>query len=183
VAQMLQARGAALIDADAIARASTAAKGAAIPAICTRFGAEFLTPAGALDRDKMRALAFSDASAKHALEAIVHPLVAKKIESQFQAAQAAGMACVVFDIPLLTESGHWRGKLDRILVIDCLVSTQVTRTVTRSQLSEITVRQIIQAQASREQRLALADTVIYNEGLSLAQLRQQVEQIAPYFGL
>jgi len=180
---MLQARGAALIDADAIARASTAPEGAAIPAIRTRFGAEFLTPTGALDRDNMRTLAFSDASAKHALEAIVHPLVTKEIEIQFQAAQAAGISCVVFDIPLLAESGHWRGKLDHILVIDCLVSTQIARTVARSQLSEEAVRQIIRTQASREQRLALADTVIYNEGLSLDQLRQQVEQIAPYFGL
>lgn len=180
---MLQALGAGLIDADAIARASTAAGGAAIPAICTHFGAEFLTVSGALDRDKMRTLAFSDASAKQRLEAIVHPLVGQEIEQQFQAAQTAGKACVVFDIPLLAESGHWRGKLDRVLVIDCLPSTQIARTVARSQLPASTVQQIIQTQASRAQRLALADAVIYNEDLSLAELRQQVEKIAPYFGL
>lgn len=183
VAQMLQALGAGLIDADAISRAATAANGKAIPAIRASFGAEFLTIAGALDRNKMRALAFSDASAKQKLEAIIHPLVGQEIENQFQAAQAAGKPCVVFDIPLLAESGHWRGKLDRILVIDCLVSTQISRTIARSQLSEAAVQQIIQSQASRAQRLALADAVIYNEGLSLAQLRQQVEQIAPHFGL
>jgi dephospho-CoA kinase len=183
VAQMLQALGAGLIDADAIARASTAPGGVAMGAIRTVFGAEFLNTAGALDRDKMRALAFSDASAKHKLEAIIHPLVGQEIESQFQAAQAAGRACVVFDIPLLAESGHWRGKLDRILVVDCLVSTQISRTVDRSQLPEATVQQIIQAQASRAQRLALADAVIYNQDLSLDELRQQVEQIAPHFGL
>jgi dephospho-CoA kinase len=180
---MLQALGAGLIDADAIARAATAPGGTAITAIRETFGIEFLTSAGALDRDKMRALAFSDAGAKQGLEAIIHPLVGREIETQFQAAQAAGLGCVVFDIPLLAESEHWPGKLDRILVVDCLVSTQITRTVARSLLDTAAVQQIIQTQASRAQRLALADAVIFNEGLSLAQLRQQVEQIAPHFGL
>lgn len=183
VAQMLQALGASVIDADAIARATTAPGGTAIAALSATFGIEFLTSTGALDRNKMRALVFSDASAKHRLEAIIHPLVGQEIEARFHTAQAFGNSCIVFDIPLLAESGHWRGQLDRILVVDCLESTQITRTVARSQLDPAAVQQIIQTQASRAQRLALADAVVYNEGLSLAQLRHQVEQIAPHFGL
>jgi dephospho-CoA kinase len=90
---------------------------------------------------------------------------------------------VVFDIPLLVESGRWRALVDRVLVVDCLPSTQVARVQARSGLPEAQVLAIIAAQASREQRLAAADSVIHNEGLTLEQLRAQVEQVARGFGL
>nr|WP_315430026.1 dephospho-CoA kinase [uncultured Albidiferax sp.] len=183
VAQMLQDLGATVIDADAISRAATAAGGSAIEAIRTAFGTQFITPDGAMDRDRMRALAFSEPDAKKRLEAIVHPLVGQAIEAQFHAAQAAGARCVVFDIPLLVESGHWRHRLDQILVVDCLVDTQVTRVLARNGLDEATVRKVIQTQASRAERLAIADRVIFNDGLTLDQLRTEVHQIAPHFGL
>jgi dephospho-CoA kinase len=172
-----------LIDADGIARAATAAGGSAITAIRAQFGTDFITADGALNREKMRTLAFSDSSAKQQLESIVHPLVEEEIESQYLTAQGAGLGCVVFDIPLLAESVRWRNKLDRIVVVDCLVHTQITRTVTRSQLTEAAVQQIIQAQATRTQRLMLADAVVYNEDLSLDQLHRDVKQIAHHFGL
>jgi dephospho-CoA kinase len=183
VAQMLHALGAQVVDADAIARQVTAAHGTAIESIRTAFGPAFVTPDGAMDRDRMRALAFTDPDAKKRLEAIVHPLVGQGIEAQYQAAQAAGARCVVFDIPLLVESGHWRSRLDKVLVVDCLESTQITRVMARSPLTQATVRQIIQAQASRAQRLAVADSVIFNDGLTLAQLEQEVQKTAQNFGL
>jgi dephospho-CoA kinase len=183
VAQMLHALGAQVVDADAIARQVTAAHGTAIESIRTAFGPVFVTPDGAMDRDRMRALAFTDPDAKKRLEAIVHPLVGQGIEAQYQAAQAAGARCVVFDIPLLVESGHWRSRLDKVLVVDCLESTQITRVMARSPLTQATVRQIIQAQASRAQRLAIADSVIFNDGLTLAQLEQEVQKAAQNFGL
>ncbi len=183
VSQMLVALGAAVIDADANARAVTAAGGPAIEAIRAEFGPAFITADGAMDRDAMRALAFSDPSAKARLEAIVHPLVGEVGAAQLKAATEAGHRCVVFDIPLLVESGRWRRQLDRVLVIDCLPQTQVARVMARNQLPAAAIEKIIAAQASREQRLAAADTVIFNEGLSLDALRAEVAQLAPSFGL
>jgi len=183
VAQMLAALGAAIIDADANARSVTAPGGAAIAPIAAEFGAAFITADGALDRDAMRALAYADGSAKKRLEAIIHPLVGQAASRQEQDAMAAGHTCVVFDIPLLVESGRWRQQLDRILVIDCTVQTQVQRVVARSALEPDAVARIIAAQASREQRLAAADIVIFNDALSLDGLQAEVARMAHSFGL
>jgi dephospho-CoA kinase len=183
VAQMLLAQGATVIDADAISRQASGPSGVAVPAIRAAFGANAITTDGAMDRERMRALIFTDPGAKKRLEAIIHPLVSQEIEAQFQQALDHGAHCVVFDIPLLVESGHWKNRLDQVLVVDCLVDTQVTRAMARSGMDEATVRAIIQAQASRAQRLAAADQVIFNDGLTLAQLRLEVEKIAPLFGL
>jgi dephospho-CoA kinase len=183
VLHMLQAMGAGVVDADAISRATTAPGGAAIPAIAARFGADFIAGDGALDRDRMRERVYADPSARRDLEAIIHPLVGAETARQAELAQAAGARCVVFDIPLLVESGRWRALVDRVLVVDCLVSTQVARVHARSGLPEAQVLAIIAAQATREQRLAAADSVIHNEGLALEQLRAQVERVAQGFGL
>ena len=183
VLAMLAARGAATADADAISRATTAAGGPAIPAIRSSFGADFVTLDGALDRRRMRELAFADPSARARLEAIVHPLVALGIADALEAARRAGSACIVFDIPLLVESGRWRSQLDRVLVVDCSPETQVRRVVARSGLSEEAVRAILAVQASRAERLAAADLVICNEGLSLEQLAAEAAQAAERFGL
>ncbi len=183
VALMLLARGATVIDADEISRQATSALGAAIPAIRAAFGADYITADGAMNRDQMRALIFSDPGAKQRLESILHPLVGLEIEAQFQRAQASGARCVVFDIPLLVESGHWKDRLDQVLVVDCPIETQIARVLARSGMAEAGVRQIIQSQASREQRRAVADVVLLNEGLTLEQLRLEVDKIAPLFGL
>ncbi|MES2972811.1 MAG: dephospho-CoA kinase [Pseudomonadota bacterium] len=183
VSQMLASLGAAIIDADANARSVTAAGGAAIAPIAAEFGAAFITPGGALDRDAMRALAYADGSAKKRLEAIIHPLVGQEAARQTNAALAAGHSCIVFDIPLLVESGRWRQQLDRIVVIDCTAQTQVDRVVARSGLAPDAVERIIAAQASREQRLAAADMVIFNDALSLDGLQAQVTQAVRAFGL
>jgi dephospho-CoA kinase len=183
VATMLMAHGAALIDADANARSVTAPGGAAIAAIRSAFGEEMITADGALDRARMREMAFSDPTARLRLEAIVHPLVGQAGQAQLDAARTAGHRCVVYDIPLLVESGRWRSQLDAILVVDCLPATQVARVMARSGLQAEATEAIIAAQATRAQRLAAADAVIYNEGISLTQLQAEVAAVAQGFGL
>lgn len=183
VAKQLQALGAALIDADAVARATTAPGGAAIPQIEEAFGPSLLTAEGALDRDKMRQLAFTDASARARLEAIIHPLVGAAIERTAMQAEAAGARCLVLDIPLLVESAHWRKRLHRVLVVDCSSDTQIQRVMQRNGLSRTEVHNIMAAQASRAQRLQAADAVVFNDGIGLDELALQVQQMGRQFGL
>jgi dephospho-CoA kinase len=179
VARHLEMRGAVIIDADAIARSVTASGGAAMPAIQATFGPDFVNAEGALDRDRMRQHVFSDPQAKHQLEAIVHPLVGQETARQVRAALDRQAPVIVFDVPLLTESAHWRDRVDRILVVDCLPATQVQRVVARNGLAPEAVERIIAAQATREQRRAIADWVITNEGLTLEALLQQVDDLQP----
>ena len=183
VLAMLQALGAAAIDADAISRATTAAGGAAIPRIREVFGPDFVTADGALDRDRMRERAYAQPEARRELEQIIHPLVGQEVARQVDVALAAGARCIVFDIPLLVESGRWRQQVDRVLVVDCTPETQVARVTARSGLAPEEVRAIIAAQAPRPVRLAAADLVICNEGLTLEALQNEVEQAARSFGL
>jgi len=183
VLAMLQELGAVAIDADAISRATTAPGGRAIALIAQKFGADFITADGALDRVKMRERAYAHPEARRDLEQIIHPLVGEEIGRQVDAAFAAGARCIVFDIPLLVESGRWRREVDRVLVVDCEPETQVARVTARSGLGPDEVRAIIAAQAPRGLRLAAADLVICNERLSLEALRNEVEQAARTFGL
>lgn len=183
VLQMLVEFGAAAIDADAISRSVTAPGGAAIPLIAQRFGPQFVAADGSLDRPRMRELAYAQPAARHDLEAIVHPLVGQETERQAQAAAAAGARCLVLDIPLLVESGRWRSRVDRVLVVDCSAETQVARVVARSGLAPDEVRAIIAVQAPRALRLAAADIVICNDGLQLPALRAEAEEAARTFGL
>jgi dephospho-CoA kinase len=183
VLQMLAELGAAVIDADAISRATTATSGAAIAAIAQRFGSDFINAEGALDRDRMRELAYADPRARKRLEDIIHPLVGQESARQVQAALDAGVPCLVFDIPLLVESGRWRAHVDRVLVVDCSPETQLERVVARNGLEPQAIRAIMAAQAPRALRLAAADIVICNEGISLDQLRDNVVQAASSFGL
>ena len=177
VAQMLVQGGAALVDADAIARQVTAAGGAAIDAIAGQFGAQFIRSDGAMNRDAMRALVFNDPHAKKNLEAIIHPLVAQETQRQALDAAHNGHQTVVFDVPLLVESDRWRAKVDRILVVDCSVETQIQRVCDRNNWTSEAVQSIIEAQASREQRLAAADWVIFNQGISFEQLREKLADL------
>jgi len=177
VAQMLAERGAAVIDADAISRATTDVNGVALPAIAAQFGPDFITADQRLDRARMRAHVFAKPTARQQLEAIIHPLVSQETRRQSEAALARGQRVLVFDVPLLVESGRWRGQLDRVLVIDCDVETQIARVQARSQLSESEIRGIIAAQASRSQRLAAADWVIFNDRLTLDRLRQITQSL------
>ncbi len=183
VAALLADLGAAVMDADAISRSLTAPGGQAIAAIRLTFGDVFMTPEGALDRQRMRSLAYTDAAARQRLESIIHPLVQAEIWQQAQRAEAAGSRCLVFDVPLLVESAHWRDRVDQVLVVDCSPETQIARVMARSALERPAIEAIIAAQASRAQRLAVADVVILNDGISLKQLQAQVRLLAPGFGL
>jgi len=178
VAALLTQWGAAHIDADACARAATAPGGAAIPAIRSTFGDAAVNRQGALNRDYMRALVFADAVAKQRLEAIVHPLVGQAITQAVRVAQHSGHRLMVLDIPLLSESAHWTRQLDAVLVVDCCEATQIARVTTRSGLAEDAVRAIMSQQNDRATRRAAADMVLYNEGLTLEELRCQVQAIA-----
>lgn len=183
VGKVLVACGAALIDADDIARGLTAPGGAALGQIQAQFGPRALDASGAMDRDYMRQLTFADAAVRQQLEAIIHPLVGQEVARQADAAIAAGHRCLVLDIPLLVESGRWRQQVDHVLVVDCLETTQIERVMARNGLAREMVEKIMAAQATRSQRLAAADSCIYNEGLTLAALELQVRQLAPRFGL
>ncbi len=183
VAGMLADLGAGVIDADAISRATTAAGGAAIPLIQAQFGASFIGGDGALNRNRMRQEVFSDPQAKSRLESIIHPLVGQQIAAQAHALTHAGKTCLVFDIPLLVESAHWRKTLQRVLVVDCLPATQISRVAARSGLRADEVEKIMAAQASRGRRLAAADTVLFNDVLSLQDLAAVVREIGQQFGL
>ncbi len=174
VAQALVGLGALLVDTDAIARALTLPGGAAMPAIAEAFGSGALTAEGALDREQMRRLAFNDAGVKRRLEAILHPMIG--LEAQRQAA-AAGARPVVFDVPLLTESSHWRARVQRVLVVDCHEDTQVARVAQRSGWDEAAARRVISQQASRTARRAIADAVIFNDGIGLAALQAEVAAV------
>jgi len=171
VAKLFVERGAVLVDTDAIARSLTRAGGAAVPALAQAFGADIIGPDGALDRDRMRALAFADPDAKRRLEAILHPLIGLQA---LDAAEAAGDAPVVFDVPLLAESSHWRARCRRIVVVDCSEATQVARVMARNGWTEDAVRRVIAQQAPRAARRAIADAVIHNDGLSIEDLAREV---------
>lgn len=181
VAALLATRGADVVDADAIARACTAPGGAAIEDIRRGLGASFIAPDGGLDRARMRAQAFQDADLRTRLEAIVHPIVRASIEEAMRSTRAQ---VVVLDIPLLVESSHWRDLVDAVWVVDCEPATQVARVMARSGWTEQAVRDVIAAQATREQRLAVADLVIPNgQTQNLDGLTQLVTRNAQALGL
>ena len=175
VARRFAALGALVVDTDAVAHALTAPGGAAIAAIAAAFGADMIAADGAMDRAKMRALVFGQPAERQRLEAILHPMIGEATRAQ--ASRAAEGQTIVFDVPLLTESGTWRARVDRIVVVDCAEATQVARTVQRSGWTADAVERTIAQQASRAQRRAIADAVIVNEDLTLARLDAEVDAL------
>lgn len=170
---MFAALGAALIDTDQIAHQLTAPGGLAMPAISSQFGAGFIGVDGAMDRARMRAEVFSDPAAKRRLEAILHPLI--RIETERAASHAHGVYRM-FVVPLLVESGKWKQRVSRVLVVDCPEALQISRVIARNSLPEAQVRAIMAAQATRQARLAAADDLIVNDA-GIAQLTPQVERL------
>jgi len=176
VAQMLVDLGAHLVDLDAISRTLTAPGGAAIAHIHRQFGPDFVDAHGAMNRTRMRELAFTDPGALIQLEGILHPLIGQ--HADLHASQAQPDQIVVYDVPLLAESGtRWKQKVDSVLVVDCPVETQIARVMARSGWTREAVEKVIAQQATREMRLAVADQVIFNDGLSLDELRQEVQKV------
>ena len=169
VAGLFSKRGVAVIDTDEIAHELTRPGGEAIEAIRAAFGAGLIGADGALDRDGMRRLAFSDPAARKKLEGILHPLIRKESVRRCERAKSPYAILVA---PLLVEGGVDRSRYARVLVVDCTEVQQVERAMRRSGLSEKEVRAILAAQATREQRIARADDVIDNSGTPEALERQ-----------
>lgn len=176
VSQLLAARGATVIDADALSRSLTQPGGKAMPAIAQTFGSRAVQADGAMDRAYMRQQVFQDAAKRRQLEQILHPLIGQA--TQAAAAAATGLY-LVYDIPLLVESlARYRPIMDRICVVDCEETEQIARVQTRSGLSAQAVTDIMSTQASRQQRLAAADDVIFNGvGITLAMLEERVQRV------
>ena len=184
VAAMLINCGATVIDSDQIAREVTEPHGAAIEGIRSAFGEDFIQADGALDRTRMRALAFQDPEAKQRLEGIVHPWVSRI--GQQRAAEAEGRGCplLVFDVPLLVESGRWARRMDAVVVVDCPPETQLARVMARNGLAPDAVQAIIASQASPQLRRQSADLVLFNGACtSIADLETAVRETARLFGL
>jgi dephospho-CoA kinase len=161
VARAFEAHGVEVVDADALAHGLTAPGGAAIPALRTAFGDEIVDASGALDRARMRRIAFADASARQRLEAILHPMIRAETD---RLARRARRRYVILMIPLLVESGDPHARCDRVLVVDCLEEEQIRRVIARSGLPRAEVEAIMATQASRATRLAAADDVLDNSG-------------------
>lgn len=164
VAKFLGQLGAAIVDTDQIAHSITAPQGAAIDAIQKAFGPAFIDPNGSLDRPKMRQLVFSDPKAKQILEDITHPLIRQETIAQAQKAIERLAPYIVFVVPLLLESGTWIENLDHIAVVDCPDETRIQRVMQRSGLDRPAILEIMANQASQKERLAIADTVLHNDG-------------------
>lgn len=166
--------GVEVIDTDLIARELTAPGGAAIPLLRQVFGDASLLPDGSLDRKQMRELIFREPEARIRLEGILHPLIRARVAQRLEESVAPYVLMVV---PLLAESGNvYRELTDRVLVVDCDPAQQVERLMRRDGASESMARAILAVQASREQRLALADDIIDNRS-DLAALEAKVMEL------
>jgi dephospho-CoA kinase len=173
VAHRFAELGVPVIDADEAARAVVAKGQVALGEVVHRFGTAILAPNGELDRRALRRLVFTDRDARHDLEAILHPRV--RTEMERLAAQAVGPYLIV-SIPLLVEAGEARSRVDRILVIDTDEAVQLARLTARDACTETEARAIIAAQASRAERLRVADDVLQNVA-DLAVLRSAVDRL------
>ena len=172
VADMFADLGIPVIDTDLIARDVVAPGQPALQEIREAFGAGVIAEDGSLDRPAMRALVFAEDGARRRLEAILHPRIGAATREQ---ADAAGGPYQIIVVPLLLESSL-RAFVDRVLVVDCEEETQVARLLSRDAESESQARRILAAQASRAERLAIADDVIANEG-DLDDTREQVRRL------
>jgi len=177
IANMFADRGASIVDTDQIAHALTGPNGAAMPDILAEFGAQMADSHGAMDRAKMRELVFREPAAKRRLEAILHPMIR---DATLAAAADASGDYVMLAIPLLVESGTWKQRVNRVLVIDCPEEIQVARVMARNGLAEDQVRAIIASQVPRAVRLAAADDVIDNGG-RIEALTPQVDRLHGFY--
>jgi dephospho-CoA kinase len=162
-AERFAMNGAAIVDTDVIARELTGPGGEAMDAIRRAFGARFVDGNGALDRAAMRSLVFERPEQRRGLEAILHPLIRERaIERAARAIEASPY--VIIAVPLLVEGGGWRGSIDRVLVVDVPVRTQIDRVARTRGLARTEVTRIVSQQAPRRLRIAAADDVLYNDG-------------------
>ena len=162
VADIFASLGVALVDTDLIAHALTSSEGRAIAAIRLRLGGQFIGADGALDRAATRERVFADASVKHQLEAILHPLIHEEVEGALRAERVRAAPYAMLVVPLLFETLAYRGRTDKTLLVDCAVATQIERVGRRSGLTAVATSRIVAAQLPRALRLQLADDIVWN---------------------
>ena len=173
VSKMLARLGAVIVDTDKISREVAAPDSAAMAAIRRRFGPEVADEAGALRRDVLGKIVFSDEQARIWLEKLLHPLIRRRAEEMACQAESAGQPAVVFDVPLLFESG-WDRDVDQIWTVRVLPETQRKRLAQRDGIGEEEITARIASQLPIGEKAARADVVINNEG-DLAETLRQVE--------
>ncbi|HVF34524.1 MAG TPA: dephospho-CoA kinase [Candidatus Saccharimonadia bacterium] len=171
VTDRLASHGAPVIDADLVSRELVEPGGPALAAIVSAFGDGVLGEDGRLDRRMLRAIVFADAGKRHALEAILHPRVERRMRELAQ--DVRDTPYVVLAIPLLAEVGRYE-FIDRVVVVDAPAATQVERLVRRDGLTREQALAMLAAQATRDARLAIADDVLVNDG-SLEALRERTD--------
>lgn len=176
ISDMFAELGVEVIDTDEIARALTGKAQPAVRDIADKFGPEIIDSDGSLNRDRMRELVFSDPQAKETLQNILHPLIRAEVQRRL-AASTAPYALVV--VPLLVESRGY-GFANRIVVVDCSEEQQIERVAHRSGLPQEQIRAIIASQASRSERLSVANDVIHNDG-EISALRSQVQKLHQHY--
>lgn len=171
-AAQFAALGTPVIDVDVISHQLTAAGHPAVLAIAKELGNDMLNADGSLNRAAVRSKVFEDAAARQQLEGILHPAIYEEAQRQLQEVRNTAPYCIIV-VPLLFESERYQRLIDRSLLIDCEESIQIARTMQRSQMSEIEVKNIMAAQLSRETRRQLANDIISNNG-SLDELQKNV---------
>ena len=175
VLEQFRRRGVPCLDADVLAHGVTAAGTEATAAIAARFGAGILASDGSVDRAKLGPIVFADASARHELEAIVHPAVYRAIAAGLRAFELIGSdPLVVVDVPLLYETGAEK-DFERVVVTTCSLQTQLARLRERG-MSEDAARQRLAAQWPTEQKASRADFVVNTDG-TFEETNQQVDAI------
>lgn len=164
VAELFAALGTVVVDTDVIAHGLTSAGGRAMADIEAAFGTSVIASDGSLDRAAMRRLVFNDPDVRRRLEAILHPVIRAECDRYIEAAQAVEVPYLLLVVPLLIESGDYRRRIDRLVVVDCDDETRVRRVMARSGLEREDVLRIMAAQAGRDERLTAADDIIDNSG-------------------
>jgi dephospho-CoA kinase len=168
--------GVAVVDTDVIAHGLTGPGGPAMPALAAAFGPSVLAADGSLDRAATRVLVFAEPAARKRLEAILHPMIRDESERRCRQALEGGAPYVILTVPLLIESGDYRQRVDRVLVVDCDDEVRIARIAARSRLSRDEIERIMAAQCSRAERLTAADDIIENNGTP-DRLAAQVEKL------
>ncbi len=176
VAEQFRTLGVPVIDTDAIAAELVQPGQPGLQRVADLFGSEILKRDGTLDRHRLRRLVFADPAQRHRLEQALHPLIRSEMRRRIE--QLDAPYCIL-EIPLLLESG-WNGEVDRILVVDTPQQLQIERAARRDNISREEVKQVIEAQSGREERLAAADDIISNDG-DLEQLQRRVEQLHRFY--
>jgi len=172
VANLFAALGITIVDTDLLAREVVAPGSALLPQITAHFGAGVLQTDGSLDRGRLRELVFANPAERQWLERLTHPAIRELTDARCE--QATGKYVIVA-IPLLVETGG-ADRFDRVLVVDCAPEIQLARLQARDGSKRAQAAKLLAAQVTREQRLAVADDVITNDG-DLFALREQVEKL------